>query len=499
MSDQPAIEALNEQIRQASMMIHAGQYDDAKLTIGTIPTSDVRVRSSLSGLLIDLGSGTDDSALVSGGVEYANEALGREKVPDRQASNHYNLANAYNFLYKKEWVDKTSSTTNSHIQSEKYHLREASRLCTRPNLLKQIYVNLANCLDHLNRGSEALTYYSKALQIDPKMRMAIGNRAMAMTKFADISGTYRQSIYFTAYDDLRRVVEQTGPIEYGGAEATKALQLAMQRIEGKFEPAALGVLRSRERVRHPLCDMRKMSNFERFYTRFCLDNRLYLNFHIHDERCEASMGDPIFIDHRSGTQSAGLANYINQIKEDYATARYILVRSQLPSKELSRISSEVVYATTPDRAVFNIYDGLLKTGFEEAYSILDKIAGFLNEFYRLDLNFKVYFTGNDRPKCFWEKEKGVLRPELTAKQSPPLFALYDIFKDFDSGYYSQLKNIRNGLAHRKLTVRRSKMNPAENGKPMEEIYVDDMRDATLELFEIVKSSVVYLINAVNYR
>jgi hypothetical protein len=225
---------------------------------------------------------------------------------------------------------------------------------------------------------------------------------------------------------------------------------------------------------------------------------LFLNLHVHHLICSAAVCDPIFIDNRQGAISIELANFVNQIKEDYTTARYIFALSQYKNARFKKINDGVVYASPPNaQSAFSIEDGLMKTSFEEAYSILDKIAAFLNDYYSLNLKFKIYFTGKP-PKGFWEKDSGVLRIELLDTKNPSLYALYDIYKDFEDDY-KILTDIRNGLAHRKLVITDlgGEASPLAAGKPIEMISPEQMLSETMQLFHVVKSAVIYLINAIN--
>src|SRR5216683_2492397 len=46
-----------------------------------------------------------------------------------------------------------------------------------------------------------------------------------------------------------------------------------------------------ERIKHPRYDGSALSDFENFYIGFCIVNKLFLNFHIHDDTCEAALRD----------------------------------------------------------------------------------------------------------------------------------------------------------------------------------------------------------------
>ena len=66
---------------------------------------------------------------------------------------------------------------------------------------------------------DALFAYDEALKIDPNYPMAIGNKAMAMRFFADVSGIYRGAIYNQAYKMLKSIVNRQDLISVGGINA----------------------------------------------------------------------------------------------------------------------------------------------------------------------------------------------------------------------------------------------------------------------------------------
>ena len=151
-----------------------------------------------------------------------------------------------------------------------------------------------------------------------------------------------------------------------------------------------------------------------------------------------------------------LSKSINQIKEDYAVARLLLVQSQFKRDDFNSISKRTTFVNTPDDSLFNLYIGLLKSSFKDIYNILDKIARFINEFFNLGLdeNKSIHFTDiklwNDR----LSKNKWSTKLEISESNNPSLCALYDIYLDLDcnKGYHKNLRDNRNKLVHEKLVI-----------------------------------------------
>jgi len=248
--------------------------------------------------------------------------------------------------------------------------------------------------------------------------------------------------------------------------------------------------------------------FEKFYIDFCLKHKLFLNFRIFDEE-EASIMDPVFIRmvapiEESDETFYNFAKHINQIKEDYITARLLLVQSQFRRKDFDKLSKRTTFVNTLDYSIFNIYTGLLKSAFKEAFNILDKISRFINEYYELGINGDIYFHTIWQDKN--EEGKQKIRPKIKNSNNISLYALYDIFLDFNppeyckkfesSKDYKKLKEIRNSAVHENLVIYDSTVRGLGENTSKGNIEYDVMLSKTIELLQLVKASIIYLINFV---
>ncbi|MFX1355628.1 MAG: LA2681 family HEPN domain-containing protein, partial [Promethearchaeota archaeon] len=385
-----------------------------------------------------------------------------------------------------------------NLQKAKRLFREAVAVVDQLDLglRKQVWTNYGNCLDQLGRVMEALYAYDEALLIDSRFPMALGNKAVAVLFFADVSGAHREAMYIKAYQMLKSVLENKDLVRFGGIAAKDSFENVSKRIEELFRDKSVLSIS----LEHPRYDVAHMTAFERFYTDFCSTYRLFLNFHIHEDECEASVVDPVFISLitpiNDNETYYDLAKHINQIKEDYGVARLLLAQSQFRREDLDRISKRTTFVNALDYSVFNIYVGLLKSAFKEAYNILDKIAVFINEYFRIGLKQEnVQFYSKIDRRCIW-REKGEVREKILLSRNISLYALYDIYLDFDSGYYKKLQDIRNALVHRRLVVYDSLL--ADRGKTddIQNIGYETMLSEAIRLLQLVKSSIIYLINFV---
>ena len=448
------------------------------------------------GLLVDIGVGLKKEDIVQEGVAIGEKLINLSLEDEYKFHLHYNLANGYFSLYNLYEYGKNIEIIplSKNLQKAKSHFRESTKFIDDFNCdyKKRFWVNYGNCLDCLGRGVEALYSYDNALKIDPNFSMAVGNKAKALCFFADISGKYKTAIYIEAYQLIKSIINNNDLIEVGTIKAKCEFENELVRIESLFKDKNI----LSKKLKHSKYDSSNLSDFEKFYLEFSSKNKLFLNFHIHQDQCEAAVVDPVFIrlirDVEDNDTFYRLARYINQIKESYSVARLLLVQSQYKRKDFDNISRRTTLINTLDYSQFNLYGGLLKSAFKEGYNILDKIAVFINDYYKLELKEnRTYF------KSIWKKDKKI-RDKILKSENINLYALYDIFQDFESGYYEKIKNIRNALTHRNLTIfdfiattERDKKGDKYN------IGYEEMLTKTIELLQLTKSAIIYLINFVN--
>ncbi len=491
----------NDEIENISDLINEGKCEDAlkklKLLESQMPNNTEFLMNCVA-LRIDIGLGLKNSELISGAIHLGESYL--DKTSCHQYKNHlyYNIANGYSSLFLLEHEKNRNIKLiidNENLQMAKTCFRKAIEENDGLNFSFNavLWTNYGNCLDHLGRGIEAIYAYNEALRHDSKHTMAMGNRAVAMWHFSKISGAYRTPISISAYQTLKSLLNNNDLIQFGGIKAKHSFQGIVQQIENEFNDKRI----LEQNIEHPAYDLKHLSEFEKTYFEFCSRYKLFLNFHIHDDLCEPALSDSIFIrlitSVNDTTTFYTLAKYINQIKEDYAVARLLLVQSQFINQAFNNINQQTTYANTLDYSQFNIYTGLLKSAFKEAYNILDKIAHFINEYYNLGMKSDIYFTSiwQDGPK-----NAKKIRERILKSENPSLYALYDIYLDFKSGQYKQIQDIRNASVHERLVIYDSALTDWDEKNDKNNIGYNTMLSQTINLFQLVKSAIIYMINFV---
>jgi tetratricopeptide (TPR) repeat protein len=479
-------------------LINQNKFKEALEEISSYETqnpNDNNLQFNKPCFLVDIGFGLKDQNIIIQGLNAEEQNLKNQQYSKYKANICYSLANGYLALYelteKKIGIEAIPQSKN--LQKAKLYFREASKFYKEFNfdLKKRVFANYGNCLDALGRGIEAIDAYDHAIAIDNSFSMAIGNKAIALCSFASISRKYRDAIYIQAYQDIKSIINNKDLILAGGLDAKQLFENKLKKIESLFRDQSVLT----KKINHSKYKISKLTEFEKFYLDFCSTRNLFLNFHIHHKQCEVAITDPIFI--RLITKKGEddtfckLAKYVNQTKEDYATARLLLIQSQFKRKDFNNISRRTIFVNTLDYSQFNLYYGLLKSAFKEAYNILDKIAVFINNYYKLGLpEDQIYFT------TIWQKDNKI-RNEILKSRNISLYALYDIFQDFRSDYFKKIQDIRNASTHRKLVIFDSMLTDWDKKDDKHNIGYDTMLSETIKLMRLTKSAIIYLINFVN--
>ena len=138
---------------------------------------------------------------------------------------------------------------------------------------------------------------------------------------------------------------------------------------------------------------------------------------------------------------------------------------------------------TLDYSIHNIYVQLIKESFKSFYNILDKIACFIQDYLGMPKE-RTYFA-----KIWYSNQKNkTLHNKIEDAKNFSLNALFDIHRDFENGPYKKLKETRNALTHRFVSIRM--LQKTENSENMTE---DTLLKQTIELARIVKNTIIYLL------
>jgi hypothetical protein len=240
------------------------------------------------------------------------------------------------------------------------------------------------------------------------------------------------------------------------------------------------------------------SEFHKDYVRFCHANRLFLNFSLSPSITRHNTRDSFRIsvvapiaDRRKPMM---LFRTINEIKERFATCRFLLFEARRPTIDMLPFDGLTTYADMLDYGISTIQGGKLKSAYEGAFNVLDKIAVFLNEYLELG-DPPRQATFNRIWRC---RDKWLLRTDVAQRANKYLYALYDLARDLGAeGEWADYRLLRNRLTHDYvvLHVEGSNWNQEVDGQDRHLSY-HQIADKALSLMRLTRAAVMYLITFV---
>lgn len=483
---------------------------ESLMALGPIEAVANTVALKRIGILIDLAGdlGRDDG--ITRGLDWC-DVLGKRRLTDRQAVLlEYFRANAWANRQRAKRRDAESAWEWEQPEQQRgiYHLRRAAQLPgfdKLPRLRRcQILTNLGNQLNTLGRCVEAVATWTRTLLVNPNFGIALGNRGHGLTQYArclydpDYQGIF---LYF-AHKDLSAALSSRASYEGDAHQEARAFfSAARSEIESVIDI---------RRTKHVI----KMDGYalgaskgERRYREWTLHQRLFLNplndlgpyaIAAHDMLSlpdyTTKIGEP-----------PSLIGFFNQMKQEFVSGRWLLYEG-LHADRVHFSDRQVTLFNTLDYPSYSLAVEKLKAAYRIGYSLLDKIAFFLNDYARLGVEPRsVYF------KTIWYKQcdprKGV-RQELDQLRNWPLRGLYWLAKDiFDPELRDVMEPnaqalylIRNHIEHSYLKIHEMRIPHAEGGG-FEDMWADrlaysvgrnDFDAKTLQVFRLARAGLIYL-------
>lgn len=421
----------------------------------------------------------------------------------------YSLATAYGnlaFLNNKFKNEK-------NIEKQIFYYRESINLIESINKNEEnnpyilgfklnLYTNYANCLDSIGRKILAIDYYNKALNINPNFMMAMGNIGIAYFHYSMIDYNKEHQHYFNyfAYSFLNEAMNEEDPInEQSKIYMKKYLDAYSESYKKDFLEKDLKIN-----------EIKIKNKNEREYREWVLKNKLFLNT-ANDLPLDYFVfaNDDIHISSII-TESNKFANSIfglyNQIKQEYIYSRYLYYESLNYNEHICYADKETNLIDTLDYPVYSIRSEKMKTAYRTLYSLLDKIAFFINHYFDLGIKERdVSFSS-----IWWTEKKGKDGYEykniLKKDDNFAIMSIYWISKDFYHKLYKspnpkakKLSEIRNHLEHKYLKISDGLFQNLTYFNDDLAYYIteEEFQNLTLELLKLIREVIINLSLAVN--
>jgi len=371
--------------------------------------------------------------------------------------------------------------------------RDTYNSISSEKVLPQAYTNHANILEKYSRNYEAIFLYDKALRFNPKFGMALGNKAIALLYYYDLAKKKNPDIIFQAKDLLKNAIELKNTVEVGG-------EVAVKTFNKKYKEVCHIIRKSR--LRRPTKEVLKNSKSD--YVKFCMDKNIFLNYCFNCYQCDDGIRDnfsPIFLDRinfGADNKNYRFSSYskktyysiknLNQIYEDYATARLIYFKALTENYDKQdKITS---YSSALDYCQNSLKYGFMKITFIRLFNILDKIAHLLFTYFEIEKDStNIYFKDLKTRK---------FENLVISKNSWNLLALHSLAWDFETNQiYSYLSKTRNNLTHDFIDIKIDMYDLNGKDKLYKKHHLTEqiLCEYIDSLFLIVKAALMYFVNA----
>ena len=215
---------------------------------------------------------------------------------------------------------------------------------------------------------------------------------------------------------------------------------------------------------------------------------------------------PSLTDSIANPRPPAVIGFFNQMKQEFVSARYFYYDG-IHNETLHFSDRDVLLYNTLDYPVYSLGTEKLRAVFRGAYSLFDKIAVFLNDYFTLGINPRqVSF------RSVWYGAKGStkrsLLPPFVNCPNWPFRGLFWLSKDlFEEAFQvvtepdaAALNEIRNHVEHKYLQLHEVLINDlqfVESDRIGYSLCVDDFAAKTLRLLKLARAALVYLSLAVH--
>ena len=456
-----------------------------------------------------------DNAYAEKDISKTKSLIGKteEEFPElnvfSQAKVYYSLGTAYGDIAT---LDKSEST-EENLEKQLFYFQKSFQLIqsldlTDPELgphinglLLQLYTNYANVLDSCGRKLKALEMYHKALSINRNFTMAIGNAGIVYYRYALIvpDPIHCNYINHFAYHYLKKAGEAEKGVE---PAVLKIFKNVVERYDEEYVKEVL----------KPSLNISQYSYFgkELDYRNWALKNHLFLN-PLNDlpvaELCFA--GDVMHLPNMTVKIDAkpSLHGLYNQLKQEYIFARYQFYESLEIPQETHFADKETYLLQFADYPQYSIRIEKMKSAFRILYSLLDKVAFFINEYFNLGISEKLINF-----RSIWRSKKlrkngddfeNILKPT----ENICLSSLYWISKEmYEQKEYStnpiakEIYDLRNSFEHKYVKIY-SECFPQRTDGEIDDLAVylseERLQFITLDLLKLMREALINLSLAVH--
>lgn len=459
------------------------------------------------GLAIDQAFDNKDSSLLKQCIQSGEHLEKTLSTANEAAILYYYLGNA--------WADLDQIINGSSTNIWRYERLENIRaivnyrkcICIddispeiRNGIVIQAYTNLGNMFSQAGRSVYAIELWKNALRINPNFGMAGCNLSHGLIAFLKClyDDAHQAILARYAYKKLNAHISDQSIFQNAKeafAKDIRDIELVVNaeylKQDDDFEEFSLG-----------------NDNSEIHYKKWVLNHSLFLNPLNEVYKHSVVAHDVLLLPSMIAKKYSApvYQGFYNQLKQEYITARYFLYQYENYSEEIHFSDKGRKLVNTLDYTLHGLKYECLKNAFRMSYSIFDKIAYFINDYFELGIEEKkVYF------RTIWYENKAVKKC-IEDLNNLPLRGLYFLSKDFQNVNgdacdvadpdAKMLSSIRNHLEHKYLKVHwiytdeKDSQHDLFHDRLAFSITEDDFKKKVMKALRSAREALIYLSLAV---
>ena len=479
------LEKINEAIKAISNSIDQDEWAEAlfgcEIILNELDKHDtnsivLQLYFNIASQFIDSGSFLKNEIAVRKGIQILEQNYEHYK---KEYGNNlfYNLANAKisianNFGYKNDLINNKESQLYSEAKNLYWQVFKTIDKESEPNLYHQNLINLANTLKQQYRFSEAIYIYERIAQTKLDYPEAFINRSTCLENFDR----------FLDHRSEKMIQEIIKGYEFAYLSTftpTSYKQYYLDKIE--FLKSKMSILDDDKNKK--LDELAEMSEFRQW----CIKENLTLNIHgmycscIANERDNLTLLEGVI----SSENILQFEQYLNRIKAEFSLIRVLYYESKFTDS--SKFDYESYYSELNDQEIINIRSEKLRTCFRLCFSILDKLAIFLCQYFSLKIEKNTAFNN------FWHQNKSALE----SKENFALIAINSLIFDLNekNGQFGFYKVWRNALEHHTLFLVPDTFE-LSNDSTHTCVKITDFENSLLNLIQLTRSSIFSTVFAI---
>jgi len=365
------------------------------------------------------------------------------------------------------------------------------------------YTNYANALNYMGRIIAAIEQFKKALSIKPNFAMATGNLGITYQQYGRLvpDSSHWEFIHQCAFLLLSEAVGSDDPHAY--EEAKNRFKNCIDWYYPEYVEKILTKTPKFPEYQYDDKDEYK-------YRDWALHNNLFLNplndlpYH---EFCFAA--DVLLLPDMIAKIDAKPIYHgmFNQLKQEYVFARYQYYCGLQKREEPHFADKDTYLLNFGDYPQYSIRIEQIKCSFRVLYSVLDKVAYFVNSYFGLgikerDVNYTSIWAAEKRGKNGYKYAN-----VLNHNENRAISSLYWIYKDFHDSFCDspnphakRISEIRQAFEHKYAKVCWGELSSDLLGDEVDDLvlYVseNELIDETLRLMKLIREVIICLTLAV---